>query len=142
MSEVVELLSQTKGEPKDISKILSASISNNVLSLVSNQRLPMGHPERDVIDHGVESFQTIYNPSGIIVYYPKLFRFVVKLGLLRLGQKLNDMMNMNKTVRYLKFSFNIYVTLYIKFYPVCIVVNIDIQINAVSNYEERENLIL
>lgn len=100
VSDVLELLMQAKGEPTDISNILSASISNNVLSLVSNQRLPMGHPGRDIIDHGVESFETLYNPSGIIVHYPKLFRLVVKIGILRLGRKVEDMIKMNKFIRY------------------------------------------
>lgn len=99
VSDILDFLTQSGGEPTDVNSVLSASISNNVLSLVSNHRLPKGHPRRDIIDHGVESFETIYNPSSLIVHYPKLFKIAVNLGLLTVGQMLKDMINMNKCIR-------------------------------------------
>lgn len=99
ISEVLNVLEQSKGKPVDASSILSASVSNNVLSLVSSHRLPMGHPKRDIIDRGVESFQSIYNPSALIVHYPKLFKVAVNLGLLAVRQILKDMTDMNKYIR-------------------------------------------
>lgn len=99
VSDVLDLLSQTKGQTIDVKNILSASISNNILSLVSNRRLPMGHHGRHIIDHGVESFQTIYNPSGITAHYPWLFKILANFGMLGVGQKLKDILNMNTFIR-------------------------------------------
>lgn len=106
-SDILELLEQSQGEPVDIEEPLSLGISNSVLSLVTSRRIPKGDPRREIIENGIKSFQHLHVQTNLISFYPKLFKFAVRTGLLRVGDKLKDLFNMNKYIRYL-FSLFIY----------------------------------
>lgn len=95
----LDFISQFNGQPMDIYKTVSASISNNVLSLVWGHRLPLGDPKRDLVDTGIESFMSIYTQSGLITFFPKLFKIAVNLGLIRAGDMLEKIAEMNKYFR-------------------------------------------
>lgn len=99
VSEFIELLEKHEGEPVNFEDPLSASMSNNILTLVTNHRFQMTDPRRDIIDHGVKSFQKLYNQVGLVTQFPRLFKFFIDIGLVKAGQKLKDLLTLNKFIR-------------------------------------------
>lgn len=99
ISDILEILKDSGGKPKDIAKELSASISNNVLTLITGQRLPTGHPKRNIMDMGVEATQLAFGQGGLMSNYPTLFKFCVKYGLINAEDKVKHMQDMNECIR-------------------------------------------
>ena len=100
ISDILKLLEQTHGEPTDIEEPLSLGISNSILGLVTNRRIPKGDPRREIIENGIKSFQELHSQTSLISFYPKLFKFAVDIGLINVGDKIKDLFNMNKCIRY------------------------------------------
>lgn len=92
---LLDFIAQSNGHPVDIYPQLSEGISMNVLSLATGRPIPEG----DILERGIESFMVVHNQSGLFSFYPRLYKFIAKLGLMKLRENVKEMVNMNKYIR-------------------------------------------
>ncbi|XP_035208263.1 vitamin D 25-hydroxylase-like [Stegodyphus dumicola] len=87
------------GKPVNIYRFLSASVSNNMTSLVFGKRLPAGDPIRNIVDNDVEAVTRAFSQSGFITYFPKLLSLIAKISFTRLGKERKIMVRFNNYLK-------------------------------------------
>ncbi|XP_035208770.1 cytochrome P450 18a1-like [Stegodyphus dumicola] len=80
------MLKTHDGKPVNIYRFLSASVSNNMTTLVFGKRLPAGDPARILVDKNVEVSARVFLQSGFVSFFPKLLSLIAKIRFTQLGK--------------------------------------------------------
>ncbi|XP_054720017.1 cytochrome P450 2J6-like [Uloborus diversus] len=87
LKEVVEMMKKHGTAPLDVRKFFTSTFTNNVLTLIFGHRLPIGHPDTELVSQCVDAVSNSLPSLGLNVFLPKLSDFLTFLGLTR--QSLN-----------------------------------------------------
>ncbi|KFM75554.1 Cytochrome P450 18a1, partial [Stegodyphus mimosarum] len=86
VEEVRDWLKTHDGKPVNIYRSLSASVSNNMTTLVFGKRLPAGDPTRILVDDNVEAVTRVFLQSGFVSFFPNLLALFAKIRFTQLGK--------------------------------------------------------
>ncbi|GBM58604.1 Cytochrome P450 2J6 [Araneus ventricosus] len=99
VEDFVKFLEEQGGKPLDVFDPLSASVSNNMTSIILGKRLPKGDPRRKIVDDGVQAVISTFVSAGLILTFPRLSQFLAKLGLTKRSQDFQKMVRFNRFIR-------------------------------------------
>ncbi|XP_054720108.1 cytochrome P450 2J2-like [Uloborus diversus] len=97
--EFVSFVEQNAGRPYDPYDALSASVSNNITTLIFGKRLPMGDPGRQLMNEGVEAAAQSFKPGGLANLAPSLLRFLAAIGLTSHAKYRKQMLAFNQYLK-------------------------------------------
>ncbi|GBO19389.1 hypothetical protein AVEN_232878-1, partial [Araneus ventricosus] len=99
VDDFVKFLEEQGGKPLDVFDPLSASVSNNMTSIILGKRLPKGDPRRKIVDDGVQAVISTFLSAGVILTFPRLSQFLAKLGLTKRSEDFQKMVRFNRFIR-------------------------------------------
>ncbi|XP_054720549.1 cytochrome P450 2J4-like [Uloborus diversus] len=81
LREVVQMIKEHGTKPLDVRKFFTNTFTNNVMTLMFGQRLPIGHPDTDLVSRSVDAISNSVPALGLNSFLPRLNLFLIKLGL-------------------------------------------------------------
>ncbi|GBN87558.1 Cytochrome P450 2U1, partial [Araneus ventricosus] len=99
VEDFVKRVSMYDGHPFDFSKLLTASIANNIGSYVFGNRLPMTNENIEFLNRCVDSVSQFSSQVGLRIAFPFLADALTTLGLTKDATYKKDLVEFNKFVR-------------------------------------------
>ncbi|KAF8786958.1 Cytochrome P450 2J5 like protein [Argiope bruennichi] len=99
VEDLVRKVSMYDGRPFDFSKLLTASIANNISSYVFGNRLPMNNQNIEFLNQCVDSVSQFSAQVGLRISFPFLSDILIALGLTKYALYKKHLVRFNKFVR-------------------------------------------
>ncbi|GIX68767.1 vitamin D 25-hydroxylase [Caerostris extrusa] len=81
VEDFVQTLEEQGGKPYDVLESLSASVSNNITSIILGKRLLKGDPRRKKVDDGINAAIATFSGFDLVSFFPKIVRLLAIFGL-------------------------------------------------------------
>ncbi|KAF8783145.1 Cytochrome P450 2J6 like protein [Argiope bruennichi] len=99
VEDFIQFLEEQGGKPLDVFDPLSASVSNNMTSIILGKRLLKGDPRRRTVDDGVQAVINTFVSVSLVFLFPRLSRFFAKFGLTKKSEDYQKMVRFNRFIR-------------------------------------------
>ncbi|GFT19233.1 cytochrome P450 2J6 [Nephila pilipes] len=99
VDDFIRILKERGGQPIEVTDPLSASVSNNMTSLILGKRLLKEDPRRTIVDNGVKAVTRTFSGLSLVTFFPKFMQFVAGLGLSSFAEDFHKMLTFNKFIR-------------------------------------------
>ncbi|GBN83011.1 Cytochrome P450 2J5 [Araneus ventricosus] len=99
VEDFVKKVSKYDGHPFDFSKLLTASIANNISSYIFGNKFPMTKENIDFLNQCVHAVSQFSVQVGLTISFPYLAHALISLGLTKYATYKKDLVEFNKFVR-------------------------------------------